>query len=122
MLQKNVLEERSNPSKEQAAFWEFAHGEDWQSVVQSDTQMLVEMVKNGGQWLGESLARVNCPVLVTLSLADQMLGDPEKFGLEILSQLQNGRLFLSPKGGHPLIWSAPQEFRQAVQGFLGQFL
>lgn len=121
MLQQNVLKERSNPTKDQAAFWRFAHGEDWSSVVKMDTQILIETVNNGGQWLRETLARVTCPVLVTLSLEDKMLIDPAKYGFEILSQLQDGRLFFSPKGGHPLMWSAPEEFRQAARGFLSQF-
>ena len=122
MLQHNVIEERSNPTDDQAAFWQFAHGEDWRAVVEADTQMLINLVENGGQWLGNSLARVACPVLLTFSLQDPMLIESAKYGLEILSQLSDGRIFFSPKGGHPLMWSAPEEFRQAIQGFLGQFL
>ncbi len=122
MLQQNVIDERSQPTKDQAAFWRYAQGEDWQSVVEADTQMLIDLVNNGGQWLGKSLTRVNCPVLLTFSLEDPMLIDPVKCGFEILSQLADGRIFFSPKGGHPLIWSAPEEFRQATARFLGQFL
>lgn len=122
MLQQNVIEERSQPTKDQAGFWQYAQGEDWQSVVEADTQMLINLVNNGGQWLGKSLARVSCPVLLTFSLEDQMLIEPVKCGFEILSQLADGRIFFSPKGGHPLMWSAPEEFCQATQGFLGQFL
>ncbi|MBG0771640.1 MAG: alpha/beta hydrolase, partial [Anaerolineaceae bacterium] len=122
MLQGNVIDERSNPTEDQAAFWRFAHGEDWRAVVEADTQMLRDMVDKGGQWLGDSLARVACPVLLTFSLEDPMLVDPVKYGFEILSQLPDGRIFFNPKGGHPLIWSAPEAFRQAIQGFLGQFL
>ncbi|MBG0788114.1 MAG: alpha/beta hydrolase, partial [Anaerolineaceae bacterium] len=48
MLQRNVIEERSQPTKDQAAFWQYAHGEDWQSVVESDTQMLIDLVDKGG--------------------------------------------------------------------------
>ncbi|MBG0786818.1 MAG: hypothetical protein H0S79_17115, partial [Anaerolineaceae bacterium] len=92
------------------------------SVVESDTQMLIDLVDKGGEWLGGSLARVSCPVLLTFSLEDPTLIDPAKYGFEILSQLADGRIFFNPKGGHPLIWSAAKEFRQATQGFLGQFL
>lgn len=122
MLQNNVIAERSNPTEDQAAFWYFSHGEDWHAVVDADTQMLIDLVDNGGQWLGESLTRISCPVLLTFSLQDQMVIEPVKYGFEVLNQLQNGRIFFSPKGNHPLLWSAPEEFRQAAQGFLGQFL
>ncbi len=121
MLRQNVIAERSKPTDDQAAFWRFAHGEDWRAVVEADTQMLKGMVENGGQWLGDSLARVACPVMLTFSLADQMLIDPARYGFEILSQLPDARGFFSPKGGHPLMWSAPDEFRQAITGFLGQY-
>lgn len=122
MLRQNVIEERSQPTKDQAAFWQYAHGEDWQSIVETDTQILIDLVENGGQWLGESLPRISCPVLLTFSLEDPMLMEPVKYGFEILSQLPDGRIFFSPKGGHPLMWSAPEAFRQAIQGFLSQFL
>jgi pimeloyl-ACP methyl ester carboxylesterase len=122
MLEQNVLSERAHPTDDQAAFWQFANGEDWQQVVAADTQMLSDLTARGGQWLGDALPKITCAVLVTLSLEDPTLIDPARYGFEILGQLQNGRLFFSPKGGHPLMWSAPGEFRQAVQGFLAQFL
>ncbi|MCB2214046.1 alpha/beta hydrolase [bacterium] len=121
MLQQNVIGERSNPTDDQAAFWQAAHGEDWLEVVQADTAMLTDMVAGGGRWLGDALHQVTCPVLLTASLEDPMLVRPAEYALDMLAELQDGRAFINQHGGHPLMWSAPKEFHRAISGFLAQF-
>lgn len=122
MLQRNVIEERSLRTEGQIAFWRFAHGEDWESVIDADTDMLKRIVEDGGNWLGNSLARIECPLFFTASLEDQMLRKPATYTLEMLKQAKNGRAFICQHGGHPLIWSNPEEFCRAISGFLNAFL
>ena len=122
MLQRNVIEERSVRSEGQVRFWRFAHGEDWEQVIHADTEMLKQITIKGGNWLGDSLAKVNCPIFFTASLEDKMLRQPGAYTLQMLAQARDGRAFLSKNGGHPLIWSNPREFRRAVSGFLTSFL
>jgi pimeloyl-ACP methyl ester carboxylesterase len=117
-----VIRERAVRSEGQVAFWHFAHGPDWAKVIDADTEMLKGLTAAGGQWLGQSLERAACPVFMTASLEDAMLIDPVRYILEMLKKLRDGRAFISAKGGHPLIWTAPEEFRAAVRGFLSQFL
>ena len=121
MLQKNVLEDRSVRSEPQVNFWRYAHGDDWESVIEADTAMLAAMVAHGGDWLGDSLSRVTCPVFFTASLEDKMLVQPGATLLQMLAQVQNGRAYINQHGGHPLIWSDPDSFRQAIKGFLESF-
>ncbi len=122
MLENNVIRERSIRSEGQIAFWRFAHGPDWERVVDADTDMLKRLTQSGGQWLGSALETVTCPIFLSASLEDRLLAHPARFILEMLQKLPDGRAFLSAKGGHPLIWTAPEEFRTAIQGFLAQFL
>ena len=122
MLQHNVIEERSVRSEGQIAFWHFAHGEDWEQVVAADTQMLKKITAGGGNWLGDSLSITECPIFFTASLEDEMLHQPATYILQMLAQARDGRAFLCQHGGHPLIWSNPEEFRRAVSGFLTSFL
>jgi len=121
LLQHNVINERKKPSENQAAFWSYAHGEDWAEVVQMDTAMLVNLVQSGGEWLKDVLDRVSCPVFFTASLEDNSLVNPTAHTLAMLNQVKDGRAFFSQHGGHPLIWSAPEEFRLAIKGFLDAY-
>ena len=101
MLQKNVLEDRSARTPGQTAFWQAAHGEDWESVIEADTAMLTTVVAGGGRWLGDSLQKVQPPVMITASLGDQALVHPAQYALEMLTQLQDGRVFIGQKGDLP---------------------
>ncbi len=83
--------------------------------------MKMKLVSSGGNWLGNSLQQIKCPVFISDSLKDQALVRPAQYALEMLTQLQDGRAFISQQGGHPLMWSAPEAFRQAVSGFLERF-
>jgi pimeloyl-ACP methyl ester carboxylesterase len=59
--------------------------------------------------------------MITASLQDQALIRPAQYALEMLNQLQDGRVFISQKGGHPLLWGAPEDFRRGISGFLERF-
>ena len=122
MLHENVIEERSIRSEGQVAFWRMAHGEDWERVIDADTDMLKRLTESGGRWLGDALARIVCPILFTASLEDRMLRQPASYTLQMLKEAHDGRAFLCQHGGHPLMWSNPGEFRRAVSGFLHSFL
>ena len=122
MLQHNVIEERSIRSEGQINFWRFAHGEDWEQVIDADTEMLKQITVHGGNWLGDSLSKAECPIFFTASLDDKMLRQPGPYTLQMLAEVKDGRAFLSKNGGHPLIWSNPEEFRRAVSGFLTSLL
>jgi len=122
MLQQNVIEERSVRSEGQVAFWRFAHGEDWERVIDADTEMLKRLTETGGNWLRDSLSHIECPILFTASLEDHMLRQPATYLIEMLQQARDGRAFIYQHGEHPLIWSNPGEFRRAVSSFLSAFL
>ena len=122
MLKKNVLEDRAVRSEAQVNFWRFAQGEDWEAVIEADTAMLTRLVDRGGDWLGDSLSRIACPVFFTASLEDQMLIQPGTYILQMLAQVQDGRAYINQHGGHPLMWSDPDSFRKAIKGFLESFL
>ncbi len=121
MLNKSVIEDRARQTEGQVRFWRFAHGEDWEKVVEADTDMLRRLVARGGQWLDDVLEKIICPILFTASLADQSLMKPGEYTLEMLRKVHNGQAFISQKGSHPLIWTAPEIFRQAITGFLSQY-
>ena len=122
MLRKNVIEDRAVRSEPQVNFWQFAQGKDWESVIEADTAMLTQLVRRGGDWLGDSLGQITCPLFFTASLEDRALIQPGAYILEMLARVQNGRAYINQHGGHPLMWSDSDSFRRAIKGFLESFL
>ena len=65
---------------------------------------------------------MTCPVFFTASLEDQMLIQPEVYVNEMPARVQDGRAYINPRGGHPLMWSDPESLRRAIKGFLESLL
>jgi pimeloyl-ACP methyl ester carboxylesterase len=118
MLAANVIQDRARRTPEQVAFWRHAHGGDWERVVEADTDMIRRFVEQGGDWFGERLAEVRCPVLLTASKQDAALPHVSRQNCHMAEQISEGRLYLHHEGGHPLMWSQPEVFRPIVDHFL----
>jgi pimeloyl-ACP methyl ester carboxylesterase len=112
---------RANVAGREAAdpgFWRAAHGDDWREVVAADSAMLLRLAERGGAFFGQRLSEVRAPVLFTASLADEMLPDAGVAACRMVRQIPSARAMLFPQGGHPLMWSRPQEFRRVAGEFL----
>ena len=113
-----VVSARENPQPEQIAFWEFAHGSDWEQVVKADSSLLLRFAERGGQWLNGQLSTIQCPVLFTASLGDELLFNVGEEVLGMSQQIKCGHVFMTREGTHPLMWSCPEDFRCACDAFL----
>ena len=118
MLESNVIRDRARRTPDQAAFWQRAHGDDWEQVVESDTDMIGRFVARGGDWFGDRLSEIRCPVLLTASKQDTALPRVARQNCQMAEQISNCRLYLHNEGGHPLMWSQPEAFRAAADRFL----
>jgi len=118
MLRKNV-EERSKRTPEQIAFWQRAHGDDWQQVVDADSDVLLRLAERGGDWFNGRLKEIVCPVLFTASREDEALPNVIRQVYRMAEQVPDSRVFLNNRGTHPLMWSQPQDFRHVSDYFLG---
>ena len=118
MLKKNVLEQRSKPGEMQMQFWKFCHGEDWEDVVEKDTKMLENLVKNGGNWLENQHKKVKCPVLLMASKQDTMLPEVEKDYLKLIEEFPDARVAMSQDGSHPLMWTNSSFYNSEAMQFL----
>lgn len=105
-------------SPEAARFWEMGHGADWQEVVRCDSDLCRRFDQNGGDFFGDRLKMVRCPVLFTASLADNLLVDVAAQNLAMVAEVANSRVFFARDGAHPLMWSNPAAFRAAANAFL----
>jgi len=109
---------RAQRTPGQVAFWSGAHGEDWEQVVDADSALLLRAAERGGDWWDGRLSEVRCPVLLTVSRADDLLPDVVEQAQRIASQVPNITLHVGDEGTHPYIWSQAEAFRAVANEFL----
>jgi pimeloyl-ACP methyl ester carboxylesterase len=115
---EGLLQERNQRTDGQVRFWRDGHGNDWEQVVQADSDLMRRFVLSGGDWFNGRLAEIGCPVLFTASLRDGLLQDVGQQVCAMAMQVQGSRVFFATEGGHPLMWSRPDDFRRAADCFL----
>lgn len=118
MFQNNVIKERSHPSDMQMQFWNYCHGNDWESIIKQDTEIIRKMVKDGGNWLKDTPQKIKCPVILLGSKEDNFIPDIEHDYKLLTNQIQDCRFVLAEKGNHPLIWTNATFFNAEVLNFL----
>jgi pimeloyl-ACP methyl ester carboxylesterase len=118
MLEPSVLEDRARRAPDQVAFWRHAHGDDWEQVVEADTDMLRRFVERGGDWFRDHLSEIRCPVLLTASKRDPIVAGGTRQICQMADRIPDGRLYLHHEGGHPFMWSQAAAFRTAADVFL----
>lgn len=118
LLREVVAPGRAQRTEEQVAFWEQAHGLDWEQVVDADTGMMRRFAAGGGDWFGSRLGEVCCPVLLTASKRDPLLHRAVRQLGEMAERIEGCRLYLHHEGEHPLMWSRAATFRHVADRFL----
>ena len=103
------------------AFWQTAHGADWEAVVAADSALHLRLAA-AGDWepFAGRLPDIGCPVLLTGSPADPLLPDVDAQQTAMAAQIPKCHRWLSSGGGHPAMWTSPREFRQAADEFLAR--
>jgi valacyclovir hydrolase len=112
---------RAQRTPAQVAFWSAAQGEDWEDVVNADSDLFLRLEAanpDGIEFFHGRLAEIRCPVLFTVSLTDSLLHQPGNQALEAAQSVPESWLFAVNGGGHPLMWSRPAAYQAAVKGFL----
>jgi valacyclovir hydrolase len=106
-------------SPPQRAFWKRAHGADWADVVAADAALLLELADRGG-WnpLAGRLGDIRCPVLLTSSLGDEELPSVVAQHQHLALEIADCRLWVTPRGGHPAMWTDKRGFRREAARFL----
>jgi len=118
-LLRHVLAERRDPPEDLVRFYHHAQGEDWQAVIEADNSMLERFfTEYDGDVFGNRLLEICCPVLFTASRQDNFLIDPDATQTAMARAVRHGRLYMAPKGGHPFMWTAADEFRAVAGMFL----
>jgi pimeloyl-ACP methyl ester carboxylesterase len=115
---RTEVKNRSARLPEQVMFWQTAHGEDWEKVVNADSNLLLRLAERGGDIFKGRLSEIQCPVLFTASLQDRSLPNLEEQICSMGRTVKNSRIYLTHSGDHPLMWSRADDFRTITDSFL----
>lgn len=112
------VQKRLQRTAEQVQFWKWAQGNDWQQVVEADSDLLLRFEEQGGDYFRGRLKELHCPVLLTASERDECLPKVKEQLEAMANQMKKSHLFLAKEGSHPLMWSCTDEFRKEADLFL----
>jgi pimeloyl-ACP methyl ester carboxylesterase len=113
-----LLAERNQRTEGQLGFWRHGHGQDWERVVDADSDLLQRFAQEGGDSFNGRLAEIRCPVLFTASLRDELLQNTGQQVCGMAMQVKGSRVFFTDEGAHPLMWSRPADFQLVADCFL----
>lgn len=101
-------------------FYIYNHGENWEQVVDNDTNAIYEHYKKIGKFFHKPLETLETDTLLTGSKQDEFVtGDfYEETYSSIKNRIKNGKIHLFDKGGHPAILSNSDEFAHIANEFL----
>lgn len=115
----SLKEEREIAKKNSGGyFWKSMHGEDWETVIDSDTNMLINYAKTFGNNFHNKLNKIECPVLVTGSLSDNLIDNIHEKMCNVAKKIRQSTTIFSPGGEHPLMLSKRTFFRKIAINFL----
>ncbi len=118
---ENLLKEREYAKHDTYAkqFYEWCQGEDWETVVDLNTQAFVECAKNKIPLFSKPLESLTVPILFIGSLQDDMCRkDILEEYTEMKKLVKNGSIHTFDTGGHPAIATNGEKFADIVLNFL----
>lgn len=124
---QNIVQERENSKQNKVAkmFYYAMQGEDWESIVDNDTNAIYEHAKTIGKFFHKPINGMHTKVLLTGSKEDEFVKSVHpNFYMETYSKLikkiGDGEIHIFEKGGHPALLSNKDEFVKLAKDFLGK--
>ena len=95
------------------------HGEDWENVVDADTEAVVAHAKTIGSFFHKPIKELKVNLLLTGSAEDEMFseGHYEKFFADICNRTFMAKPHIFAHGGHPAMMSNMEEFISLLDDF-----
>lgn len=120
-----IAEDRARSKQDEGArqFYQYMHGEDWESVVDNDTAAIARHQREIGRFFRRELDTLQPDILLTGSLQDEFVSSlsPDYFETvygAMLQKIGHGRMRLFDAGGHPAILSNADAFFDCSLQFL----
>lgn len=115
--------ELSKKANEKRGFYISMHGDDWEKVVDFDTQAIEKHFREIGKFFHKSLEDFVPPILLTGSKEDEFVLELnvnyfEKTYSNLIKKIGHGEMSLFEKGGHPAMLSNLDTFVRISENFL----
>nr|WP_301906487.1 alpha/beta hydrolase [uncultured Anaerostipes sp.] len=115
-LRKERAEAKQN--EEAAQFYEWCQGEDWEMVVDLDTECLLRCADENRPLFHKPLSSLAVPIMFMGSREDEMVReDLEEEYEQMAEQIKQARIILFDKGGHPAIASNAVQAAEQIRRF-----
>jgi len=101
-----------------SSFWEFMHGEDWESIIDMDFEMLLTAAKQTSPIIKTDLTKLEFPVLAVASTEDELIGNIDERTREVIDLIPYGRAMVFDEGKHPFMITMREKFRDIALEFL----
>ena len=117
---ENLLRERENAKKDRMArgFYQWCQGEDWERVVDLDTEALVRCAAERLPLFVKPLCRLQAPLLLMGSEKDEMLRRDFQQEYRAIAAETGAAITLFSAGSHPAILSSAEQAAEAIFRFL----
>lgn len=121
---ENIVRDREKSKKDENArmFYQYMHGEDWESIVDKDTTVTLEHDKTIGKFFHKPLNELKAEILMTGSKEDDILSlSNESFFedtyRELIKKIGHGEYYVFENGGHPAMFSNYEKFIKISKAF-----
>lgn len=103
------------------SFLKAMHGEDWESVLDADTEAVIEHAKTIGAFFHKPMKELSVEMMLTGSREDEMFpsGHYERLFDSICSETEKASSHIFEHGGHPAMMSNMAEFVSLCTEFFG---
>lgn len=125
LFTKNLLMDRKQAKEDNNArmFYAYMHGDDWEQIVDNDTEAVLRHEKEIGQYFHKSLCSLKADILLTgsrkdefmVAISDNYLEDSYR---DMINQIGHGNIHMFNLGGHPAMITNQEEFYEMSLEFL----
>ena len=121
----NLHNDRRQAKQNEAAreFFQSLHGDDWQQIVDNDTEAVLSHAQTIGEFFHRPLSSLKADILLTGSMQDEYTSviAPNYYHAlftRMLTEIGHGQMHIFPTGGHPALFSNAEEFFRLSDAFL----
>lgn len=118
---KNLLSERESAKAnlQSRQFYEWCQGEDWEKVIDLDTEALLQCAKEKRPLFNKALTEIKNPVLLIGSKEDEMCRENlEQEYREMAALIPNATIRIFEHGGHPAIVTNAEKAAEIISEFI----
>ena len=103
-----------------AAFWQKMHGDDWETIVDMDIQLMIDVAYGGINPIVGSPKYLDCPTLFTASTEDELIPNIDDRLNKLAAKMPNCEVFITNTGKHPLMITQKPTFRTLAMEFFNR--